>query len=123
ADLFAAGEATNFRTDIGALFRQEAWALCGEIATQLHHVYRAFGYDSRITWNFNGEDGNGTPDSYNDGHVTVEVFADAQAWIVQDPTFNFVFQDEAGNLLDLKDARNLNVFSPDNLNISTKSVF
>ncbi|HET9902907.1 MAG TPA: hypothetical protein VFQ27_04320 [Xanthobacteraceae bacterium] len=105
-----------FERDVGGLFRLEGFALCGEIAWQLQNIYQAFGFESSLFWTFNGEDGTGTPYSYSDGHVRVEVrLEDLDKFIVQDPTYNFLMTDAGDTPLSFREAQFLNLTMPANL--------
>ncbi|MBN8964345.1 MAG: hypothetical protein J0H89_02960 [Rhizobiales bacterium] len=106
-----------YQTDVGALFREEQFVQCGIISWQLQNIYQSLGYDSVLYNTINGEDGLGTVDSYNDGHVRVEVkLDDYDKWITQDATYNWLFQDATtgaplsyreAQILDFTDSSNL----------------
>lgn len=103
-----------YQTDVGALFREDVWVQCGIIAWQLQNIYEAFGYQSSVYWAFNGEDGAGTPYSYTDGHVRVDVHLDDyDKYVTQDATYNWLFVDaNTDQPLSYREAQILNHNDP-----------
>ncbi|MBN8957796.1 MAG: hypothetical protein J0H17_14675 [Rhizobiales bacterium] len=99
-----------YQTDVGALFREKVFVQCGIISWQLQNIYQSLGYESTLYNTFNGEDGLGTADSYNDGHVRVEVYLDDyDKLITQDATYNWLFVDaDTGQPLSYREAQIIN---------------
>jgi hypothetical protein len=96
-------QALPIELDVAPMLRHESWALCGEIAWQFFHICRALGYDVRLINTLNG-----SLDSFNDGHVVVEVrdFASGKLFI-QDPTYNAAHVANTGELLGLGELREI----------------
>lgn len=87
--------------DVATALRYPAWGLCGLLAWQEFQVFRAFGYDTNLLAFINNDIG-----AFTDSHTTTEVFCeDLNRYIVQDATFNFVFEDASGNALTWNEAR------------------
>lgn len=100
----------SYQSDVGGLFREGGWYQCGEISWQLQNIYQSLGYQSAVVWAFNGEDGDGTPYSYNDGHVRVDVYLnDYGKYVTQDVTYNWLFTNgDTGAPLSYHEAQALN---------------
>ncbi len=122
--LFAAGEASNYLSDVGAFFRQPNWLACGEVSWLLHEIYEAFGYQSASYGVINGDYGTGTPTSYTGGHVRVEVYlTDTGQWIDQDPTYNVLMTDNNGNPLSYSQAQYLEYTNPSDLILNETGIY
>ena len=97
--------------DVALAFRYPAQGLCGLVSWQMWEVFRAFGYDARRIDSIDGAVGVGTyvdpnTGTYSQSHSTSEVYVtDLDKWIIQDATFNFLYNDEAGNFLSWDEAR------------------
>lgn len=92
--------------DVATAFRYPAWGLCGLLAYQEYQVFNAFGYRTTLIADINGEFGTGDQDSFTDSHVTTEVYVDdLHRSIVQDATYNLLFEDASGNPLSWIEAQ------------------
>jgi hypothetical protein len=112
--------------DVATGFRYPSYGECGLMAWQEYQVFTAFGYQSNILAVINGDMGvQGAPYSFTDGHATTEVYlSDYSKYIIQDATFNFLFEDQNGNPLswmETRDAQYLTDTPPvlDSFNIYT----
>lgn len=106
----------SYQSDVGGLFREGGWYQCGEISWQLQNIYQSLGYKSAEFWTFNGEDGSGTPYSYNDGHVRVDVYLDDYGkYVDQDVTYNWLMVDQNDEPLSFHEAQALNFTNPSDL--------
>lgn len=89
--------------DVARAFRYPAYGLCETMAWQLWEVYRAFGYHAADITTINGD-----VNSYTDSHVTTQVYVtDLQKFIVQDATYNFLYRNQADDILSFYEARTL----------------
>lgn len=103
-DIAARGDLLVPQTeDVATAFRYPAWGLCGLLAWQEYQVFVALGYETNLLAVINDDIG-----SFTDSHSTTEVFCeDVNGFIIQDATFNFLFENTQGNPLSWRAASNL----------------
>jgi Ca2+-binding RTX toxin-like protein len=91
--------------DVAYPFRFDLRGLCGDMAWQLFSVFRAFGYQTTAIHTINGPFG-----TWTDSHATSQVYvSDLDKYVIQDATFNFIYRDNAGEMLSFEEARIANL--------------
>jgi hypothetical protein len=113
-DISANGDLVAPQTeDVATAFRYPAYGDCGLLAWQEYQVFTAFGYQANILGVINGDQGvQGGAYSFTDSHATTEVYlSDYEKYIIQDATFNFLFEDDAGNPLSWLEAQKAQYFT------------
>ncbi len=81
--------------DVATAFRYPAYSSCALLAYQEYRVFQAFGYKTTDISFINSDFS-----SYTDSHTSTEVYVtDLNKSIIQDATFNFMFEDQNGTPL------------------------